>query len=134
MARSLLIALLAVAAVATPAAASGPASWVPLPAYEPVTVEQDGEGTVITVWMPSPDGLACSTDACATTAAVRSGPDAACRAAEVRTTNSWPGYYIEADPDDCLQDLIVFAFDQLPPVDGRLPDEWAVDATFQLLS
>ena len=136
MARSLLIALMALAAVATPASADGLASPPePLPDYSPVTVDQDEHGITVALWIPNPLGLACTVASCSTTALrAESATWSQCNPVEVRVTNSWPGYYVVVDEDNCIREIVDYALNKIPPSDERLPDEWLFDSSFGLLS
>lgn len=116
MARSLLIALLALTAVAWPVSASGPLAWAPEPSYDPVTVEQTEDGATITLWVPDPSGLACLGLDCSASSSLRASSDAGepCPAAAIAAENKFPGWDVRLDPNGCVRRFIE---DQLPPSD-----------------
>lgn len=125
MARSLLIALMVLAAVATPASADGLASSpASLPSYSPITVEQDSSGIVITVWIPDTSAVECQVVDCEARAAVHSGAtgsqDEACAAFDFAATNYWPYWGVRLDPTGCVQKRIQAILEELPPTDDGL--------------
>lgn len=97
MARSLLIVLMAVVAVAGPASAQLDAPWLPA---VPATVDDSAYAAGVTV--------ACSANPCQDTSD--------CDPYWFRfTPNTWPGFQFQVDPDHCVRNLLVWAIDKLPP-------------------
>lgn len=98
MARSLLIALLSVAAVAGPAAGQVGPVWPPSP-EEPPTLE-----TIL----ESAAALACSTFLCSQLTV-----EERCRPLIWDSGTNEPGFSFELDPDYCIRRIV----DRLPPAD-----------------
>ena len=93
MARSLLIAILSLAAVAGPAAGQIGPAWSPVPVEPPTLETVFGSAAVV----------ACNALLCSQAVALYGGGD--CRAFR------WTESNFQLDPDGCVRDLI----DELPP-------------------